>query len=115
MSVYTDSNPEFLHIEGIRYALKQEIVWHIGSKNGPEYRVPKGFIFDVSVPKWAWLFFSPNEMRYFKAAALHDHMLIEGWDRMTSGSQFHQALKADGVSALKRIVMWIAVSLYKYK
>ncbi|WP_263618114.1 DUF1353 domain-containing protein [Pseudooceanicola nanhaiensis] len=60
-----------------------------------------------------WLF-DPAAPEYLKAAALHDWLLSEGWDRMTAGAVFHNALAADGVSVWRRLVMWLAVSLYRY-
>lgn len=115
MSEFTKNQPGFAFVEGIKYRVCSPIVWAIGCPTGPKYLVEENFLFDVSIPKWFYWLFSPHEQSYFKAAALHDHMLISGWDRITAGSQFHQALKADGVSGWRCLVMWIAVSLWKYK
>jgi hypothetical protein len=115
MSEFTNNQPVFNFVDGITYRVDRPIVWAIGNPNGPTYTVEAGFHFDVSIPHWFRWLFSPHDSTYFKAAALHDHMLISGWDRITAGSQFHQALKADKVSSWRCLCMWIAVSLWKYR
>ena len=114
MSHYTAARLSVEAIGGGRYRLTSSIVWRIGSATGPVYVVPVGFEFDVSVP-WllTWLF-SPDDPRFFKAAALHDKMLADGWSRITAGAEFHNALAADGVPVWQRLLMWLAVSLWRY-
>lgn len=114
MSAYTEALPA-VPIGGIKYRLDMPLHWRIGTKYGPLYTVPAGFVFDVSVPWWARWIFRPDDHRYMKAAALHDHMLINGWDRIVAAACLHQALTADQVPAWRRIVMWQVVSLYKYR
>lgn len=114
MSRYTQHDGQYRFIAGIQYQLKQDLVWHIGAVDGPEFVVPSGFIFDVSVPPFLRWLINPHNVAFFKAAALHDRMLINGWSRITAGAEFHNALRADGVPAVTRIVMWLAVSLWKY-
>lgn len=115
MSEYTALENPFIHVDGIRYLVKNRISWKIGNKNGPEYFVPGGYVFDVSIPKWLRWAFSPNNPKFLKAGALHDRMLLEEWDRLTAAAIFHQALKADGVVWYQRFPMWLAVSLWKYE
>ncbi|MDZ7823537.1 MAG: DUF1353 domain-containing protein [Ahrensia sp.] len=50
-----------------------------------------------------------------KAAALHDHMLIYGASRVESAAVFHEALKADRVARWQRLVMFVAVSLWRFE
>ena len=115
MSAFTQARIAYSWVQGDSYRLDEEINWAIGCPSGPTYNVPKGFIFDVSIPGFLTWLFSRHESKYFRAAAIHDHMLIAGWDRMTAGANFHQALKAEGVSMIPRIIMWLAVSLYRYE
>lgn len=113
MSAYTrHSGP--VHVGGIVYRLTQPLVWRIGHENGPVYTVPAGFEFDMSVPRFLRWLFDPHRSDFHKAAALHDHMLQAGWSRITAGAEFHNALKADGVTAWKRLVMLIAVLIWKF-
>jgi hypothetical protein len=114
MSAYTDHFGA-VALSGIDYKLTAPLTWRIGHIDGPAVTVPAGFVFQVSVPtilRWA---FSPHDGRFHKAAALHDWLLINGWDRVTSGAIFHEALKADGVGTWKRKVMLLAVVLWKFE
>lgn len=113
MSAYTDHFGA-VHVGGIGYRLTRDLVWHIGHLNGPAFTVPAGYRFDVSVP-WGlrWLF-DPHRPDFHKAAALHDRMLDEGWSRITAAAEFHNALKADGVAMWRRLVMFLAVALWRF-
>jgi hypothetical protein len=121
MSAYTQHagpqpdpfNPEALG--GTRFRLTRELIWRIGMETGPSYTVPAGFEFDVSVPRWLWWIFNPREQAYLKGAALHDHMLIHGWSRLTAAAEFHNALKADGVRLWRRLAMFLATALWRYE
>lgn len=113
MSAYTEADPIRL-VRGIKYVLIKPLIWHIGTLEGPIYEVPSGFEFDVSVPKAGRSIFDPHDQSFHKAAALHDHMIKAGWNRLTSAGEFHEALKADKVVAWKRMAMFLSVALWKY-
>jgi hypothetical protein len=114
VSAYTAYHFAFTAAGGIRFRLTEPLTWRVGAIDGPIIVVDADFVFDVSVPRaFRWLF-NPLDRRYLKAAALHDWLLEYGWDRITAGAVFHQALRADGVSAWRRIVMLLAVQLYKF-
>lgn len=115
MSIYTDHSPRVALVGGIKYRLIDAVSWHVGMIGGPVVIVPPGFEFDVSVPPWLQWLYSPHERKFFKAAALHDYLLAKGWDRMTSGAIFHDALRADGVPVWRALSMWLAVSLWRYR
>lgn len=82
---------------------------------GPVYIVPAGFTFDVSIPGWLHWLFDPEDVRYHKAACLHDHMLKSGWNRLTAAGEFHEGLKADRVSYCRRLIMYLAVAMWKFR
>jgi hypothetical protein len=117
MSAYTEhAGPvEISYLSGIRYRLATDLIWRIGHEQGPAYLVPAGFIFDVSVPGLLRWLFDPHRKDFHKAAALHDHMLQSGWSRITAAAEFHNALKADGVGAARRLAMLMAVLLWKFE
>jgi hypothetical protein len=116
MSAYTNASDWCQHIGGIRYAVTQPLTWYVGNlETGAEYKVPFFFTFDGSIPRFARFIFSPHNPKYLKAFCLHDYFLSIGWDRFTAGAQFHEALKADGVSRLSRIVMSLGVLFFKYQ
>lgn len=99
---------------GIRYATTTPLAWGIGREGGPEIIIPSGFPFDVSVPPPLRWWASPHDPRYLRAAALHDWLLLDGWWRVTAGAIFLEALRADGVGRIRRLAMWLAVSLYRW-
>ena len=114
MSAYT----EHIAVEpagGILFRLTAALAWRVGALDGPLYIVPSGFAFDVSVPWFLRFAFDVREPRYLKAAALHDSMLQAGWNRLTAAGEFHEALKADGVSLWRRLAMFLAVALWRFR
>ena len=95
------------------YRLGDDLEFDIGKAgSGMVYVVPSGFWFDVSIPRFARWFFNPNDYRYLKAAAIHDHMLIEGWDRQTAAAVFYRALRASYVPTWRAVTMYLAVSFW---
>jgi hypothetical protein len=113
MSRYTNySSLVDLQEGSYKLRLIDELSWEIGHVNsGLFITVPAGYIFDVSIPWWARPVFSPLDRRFFKAAALHDYMLEQGYSRTSSAGVFNEALEADDVSRLRRLFMYLAVSL----
>lgn len=114
MSAYTRHDGPVL-VHGIVYRLTSPLAWRIGHIDGPEYLVPVGFEFDVSVPVGLRWLFNPHRADFHKAAALHDHMLQAGWSRITAAAEFHNALGADGVSTWRRLVMLLAAILWRFE
>jgi len=114
VSKYTDHDG-FIHVDGIKYVLAEPIVWDLGFKgSGLQYVVPKGIVFDCSVPWFLWLIFSPHDKRYLKASAMHDHMLKAGWSRVEAAGPFERALAADNTPAWRRFFMFLSVALFRY-
>lgn len=115
MSKYTNPGDWCVPVGGILYRVDVPLTWEVGVKgSGLTITVPKGTLFDVSIPFFFRWLFDPHNSNYLKAAALHDELLKQGWARTTAGAEFHEALKADGVSLWRRLVMWLAVSLFKF-
>ncbi len=115
MSAYTDWDGEFV-LDGARYRATQPLPWDLGFKgSGLTVTVPSDFLHNVSVPpalQWA---FSPQEPRYQRGARLHDFLLVGGWSRAEAAGVFHEALKADGVSSWRRLAMFVAVALWRWR
>jgi len=115
MSSYTKPSDWCKPVGGIVYVATKPLSWEVGVKgSGLVINVPEGALFDVSIPVGLRWLFDPHNPAYLKAAALHDEMLLRGWARTTAGAEFHEALRADKVSAWRRLVMWLAVSLFKF-
>ncbi len=117
MSTYTESET-WVRPKGLaqgRYETDGFLEWELGRKGSDLWViVPKGFVFDVSIPCGLRWLFDPHDHRFLKAAAIHDWLLRLGWDRTTAAAVFHEALKADGVSKRTRLVMFLAVFLWKF-
>lgn len=115
MSAYTQPGDWCVPIGGIRYRCETPLMWEVGTKGSALIvTVPKGTTFDVSIPRGLRWLFDPHEPAYLKAAALHDELLRRSWARTTAGAEFHEALRADRVALWRRLVMWLAVSLFKF-
>lgn len=101
---------------GAKYLTTDIVSWEIGRKgSGRWIDVPRGFLFEPSIPFPATTVLDPDNPKYLKAACVHDYLRhIEQWDRMSSGGVFHEILKADGVPKRERLAMWAAVSLAEY-
>jgi hypothetical protein len=122
MSAYTHAEDWCLPVGGILYQSIRPLSWEVGvlttedrPGSGMILTVPAGTVFDVSIPVGLRWLFDPHDPHYLKAAALHDEMLKRGWARTTAGAEFHEALKADKVARWRRLAMWLAVSLFKYR
>ena len=116
MSRYTEMPKNWYYPEPRRgkWVTIFPVYWAIGHINGPIYTVPENTTFDVSVPRYLTWLFDPYDKRFMKAACLHDHMLKMGWDRPTAGAIFNDALRAEGVSKLKRWAMFTGVTWFKW-
>ena len=116
MSAYTKAEDWCLPVGGILYQSIRPLSWEVGVMgSGLIVTVPAGTVFDVSIPRGLRWLFDPHDPHYLKAAALHDEMLLRGWARTKAGAEFHEALKADKVAMWRRLLMWLAVSLFKYR
>lgn len=103
------------HDRGIRYIVLQGFRWEIGHKGSSLWvEVPAGETFDVSVPRGLRWLIDPHNPKYHRAAALHDSLLSRGWDRLSAGAVFGNALKAEGLPSRTRLLMWLTVSLFRW-
>lgn len=103
-------------IGGIRYRTTAEIDWGIWTPGSTtRLRIEVGRVFDVSVPRGLRWLFDPHDPRYRLAGLIHDHLLhVEGATRIRAGGEFHDALRAGGTPWPLALVMWLAVSIFKY-
>lgn len=115
MSAFTDSLAVTPRADG-PWVLLSPLRWEIGAKgSGMMWVVPAGYSCDMAtIPALARAIFDPSDGRFAKAAVLHDHMLESGFDRLTAAAEFHSALRADGVARWRRLVMFLAVALWRY-
>ena len=111
MSGYTDHFAIIPDLTTDRWTLVNPLVWDIGKKaSGLQVVVPSGFKSDLATIPWfvRWLFRTADP-RYAKASVLHDWLLASGHSPITAAAEFTVALKADGVSNWRAIIMGLAV------
>lgn len=95
------------------FELSAPLVWEVGKLgSGLAVTVPKGFRFEVSVPDWLRWLINPRDRRYLLAAAVHDHLLIEGWSANRAAIEFYHGLKAMGVGRLERFALAAGVLVW---
>lgn len=88
----------------VRYRVEERV-----SINYPPYGVPAGFITDgATVPRWLWSVFPPVG-RYFLAAVIHDHALVNAGGWRLANTLFDRALRAHGIAGWRRRAMLSAV------
>lgn len=95
------------------WQLVTPLSWEVGKAGtGLFIEAPAGFVTDLaSIPWWGRFAFNPGDGRTAKAAIVHDFLLYEDWCHMTAAGEFYNALRVDGVSAWRRVVMYFAVLL----
>lgn len=109
MSAFTE-HTAYTSIPGGRFVLLQPLRWEVGRLgSGLVWTVPKGFEFDVSIPRWLCWLLSPLDRRFLLAAAVHDHMLVDGWARNRAAIEFYHALRAGGCGRVLTFIMTTAV------
>jgi hypothetical protein len=109
MSSYT-SFTDYVRLRNDSYRLIKPLVWELGRKgSGLVWTVPAGFIFDVSIPKIFHWIVSPHDRRFLLAAAIHDHMLVDGWSGNRAAIEFYHGLRATGCGKFLSVVMSAAV------
>lgn len=103
-------------IGGIRYVTTAEIDWGLFSQHSERrLQIAPGRVFDVSVPWYLRWFFDPFDPRYRLAGLIHDVLLEEAKaTRIRAGGEFHDALRAGGTPAWRALIMWLAVSVFRY-
>jgi len=102
--------------EGRAFRVLAPLTWHVGAKgSGLSVTVPTGFTFDASVPWWGRWYQDPLDPKLRRASALHDWALANGWRRIPAASLFEDALYADGVGRVRRLILSLAVIVNKWR
>jgi hypothetical protein len=113
---YTRPGTWSLPAGGIRYRTTEKIDWGLGHPlSNTRLKIDAGQVFDVSVPRGLRWLFDPHDPRYRLAGLIHDELLhVNRWTRMRAGGEFHDALRAGGTPVWRALVMWLAVSVFRY-
>ncbi len=95
------------HLGGKRWRVDKEIEYRDGLA---KFNIPAGFETDLaSVPRFLWAVFPPYG-DHLKAAVVHDYLYgFNTISRVQADAIFLAAMKAYGVKAWRRWVMYLAV------
>lgn len=102
------------------YRLTDDLFWDIGKKGGHKEVLPKGFIFQVSSPRfYDWLQrklpFLPNLAHHpwlLIPSAIHDWFLINGYDLPFSSGEFRRSMRAKGANVLFAICAYFLTLIW---
>lgn len=115
MSDFTRLDDWCLPLSDNRYITTKPVIWEVAVEgSGWFITIPKGFIFDVSIPKYLRWILSPGNPKYRGAGCVHDYVLEMGWDWVRAAAEFNLVLKVSKVDLRVRLAMFLAVVLYKY-
>jgi len=97
---------------GGTYVVRHAIRWQ-----QPEIQVPKGFRFNVSVPKGLRWLIDPHDERLLRAACFHDYAIHWlKWSRPLSAALWNEVLRDAGYfSLIWRAILFVTLALWKFK
>ena len=103
-------------VAGIQYVTTTEIDWGLfHPQSTRRLIIAPGRVFDVSIPTYLRWAFDPHDPRYRIAGLVHDVLLEEAKaTRIRAGGEFHDALRAGGTPVWRALLMWLAVSVFRY-
>lgn len=109
---------EFTHFHGVKrvkdtyklYRLTKQLCWDIG-KQGSNWQlvIPAKTTFDISVPRWLEWVQGPHDKAVLLAAAVHDELLRQGFDKAFAAAEFRRAAISGGVGRAKAWLLFFAV------
>ncbi|PHR57944.1 MAG: hypothetical protein COA43_11245 [Robiginitomaculum sp.] len=106
---------DYERVKGTRklHGLTSVLPWEIGAKgSGWWLEVPKGYEFDISVPRvFEWVL-SPFDRRVLLAAAIHDRLLDLGHDIAFASSEFRRACLVFGVHPAFAWVLFLTTLIW---
>lgn len=109
MSNATDFN-NFIPLKDHKFRLGSVINWEIGAKgSGWLLKIPPGFVFDSSVPRGLWWVRSPDYRPWLLAAAVHDWLLENGYDRAFAAGEWLRAVRAKDPGSKLALVAYYGI------
>lgn len=105
----------FKHIGGTRkkYRLEEDLLWYVGWYKSPfKLVIPKGFVVDVSAPRFLEWAIDVHNVDLLAAAAVHDYLLEEGEDYAFASAEFRRALKARGRGEFESWIFFASTLLW---
>lgn len=95
------------------YVLTKPLRWDIGCV-GSDWRLilDRDTTFDISVPRVLEWLQSPHDRLVLPAAAIHDELLVRGYDAAFASSEFRRALLARGCSPPRAWALFTATLIW---
>ena len=96
-----------------RYQLDAPLCWDIGAKgSGWQFTIPKGTVFDITIPWFVRWAISPHDTRILPAAAVHDELLKQNFGPAFASAEFFRAAKARGCNTLWSWTLFISTLIW---
>ncbi|MCB9994070.1 MAG: DUF1353 domain-containing protein [Hyphomicrobiaceae bacterium] len=97
----------------ISYVLDAPLIWDIG-REGSSWQmiIPAGTTFDISVPRLARWYLSPDDRVVLPCAALHDQLLYKDFDRPFASAEFRRAALSRGTRPFRAWVLFWSTLVY---
>jgi len=112
MSKFTEFTA-FSLLDGTDYQLDDDLVWDVGWKgSGMVRRLPRGFVFNLSVPRGLRWIISPHNRQILPAAAIHDEILKQGGEIAFASAEFRRACLARGVDCTTAWALFFATLIW---
>lgn len=100
------------HLDDDIWELNEPLVYV--SEHGKRFEVPRGFLCDLaSIPRLPLTYLLFKRADTHRAGVLHDYLCrSKRVRRATADALFLEALRSDGVGAIRARIMWAAVRAY---
>lgn len=100
----------WLHLAATDYIPGRDLTWDIGQLgSGWTLTVPRDCRFQSSIPRVLRWLVSPHHEPWLLAAAVHDYLLAEGFDRAFAAGEWRRAARACARRDSKR---WLVSPAY---
>lgn len=103
---------QYHRLMGRVYYLSCPIKWIMHDES--HIIIPKGLLFDISVPKMLRWALSPHNRKVLPAAALHDYMLRKGYPKGLCSLEFYRACRSRGVNIFLSSILYISTLAYTH-
>lgn len=96
---------------GDQWVTTRDVLWPLGKKGSPHVvKIPRGFVFDSSVPRYARWWLSPDDPHFLLAACVHDWLIAQGYGRAFADSQWHDAARSVAAPVCKRRIAYFLMT-----
>ncbi len=82
-----------------------------GGKLTHRIDIPRGFEFDVTLPRVPGIrkIINPHDLRWLEAALVHDYLLVNGTEKNVAAAEFRRVLRSVGIGSVRSWLAFFAV------